>query len=498
MQRFLQLPISITATVAIAFAMTFVFASHTQAGLLSAIGKAAKIGKAGKTAGLIGGVGIAADTVKVLRRMTPDADVRRLALGFDEDGAARLADTTGGEWTVRNFGDLDDFAWQSAVLKESGHVPATHRRVELYVQDEQLFSHRAKLTALPDNLALRVVHRRKKTYPLNKTDSTLQVEARPHVLIETTTLRDLDEILFRLERDLNRASLRLLKIVPGTSDNLPSLPDRVVARAPEPQAVDPGRFGESLRALRGQTAVLTGRIENGQLLTQTRPGGNTTRLPLAEIRAAARDADVNLIVLDAVTPLQPGSRGVLGKRRSKTLDAAFQTRTGGDFIAALARHDAPISLRATNNGSRHVAIRTVKRSPDVEINARNASDRELLLHGIQFLTRTREFEEEHDSRVVWWLPSYVPVILFFNLMAGVLAWAVAYRQWWERIWPAPVSRSWLQRNAVTSARLFAFFVLFLPLFGSLALVWMVLRTALTILMIPINFVVWISSRIAMK
>jgi hypothetical protein len=83
-------------------------------------------------------------------------------------------------------------------------------------------------------------------------------------------------------------------------------------------------------------------------------------------------------------------------------------------------------------------------------------------------------------------------------MAGVLAWAVAYRQWWERIWPAPVSRSWLQRNAVTSARLFAFFVLFLPLFGSLALVWMVLRTALTILMIPINFVVWISSRISMK
>ncbi|MDH3712240.1 MAG: hypothetical protein OET44_00150 [Gammaproteobacteria bacterium] len=478
--------------------MTIASTSHAQAGLLSAIGKAAKIGKAGKAAGVIGGAAIIADTLTVLRRLTPDADVRRLALGFDEDGVARLADITGGEWSVRNFGDLDDLNWQSAVLQGTGKVPATHRRVELYVQDEQLFSHRVRLASLPDNLALRVVHRRKKIYPLHRTGGILQVEARPHVLIDTTTLRDLDEILFRMERVLNRASLRLLKVVPETTGTLPSLPGQVATRAPEPQAIDPGKFRESLRALRGQTAVLTGRIENGLLLTQSRRGGDMSRLPLAEIRRAAREADVNLIVLDANTPLQPGGGGWLGKRRSKTLDAAFQANTSGEFMAALARPHAPIKLRAESNGSRHIAISAVNRRPDVEINAGNTSDIELIAHGLHLLTRTREFEQEHDSRLVWWLPSYVPVAFALNAAAGVLAWSVAYREWWVKIWPPPVSRNWFRRNVLAGTRLIIFVVLFLPLLGGVALLWMVLRIVLVILMIPVRLTVWIRSRIAMR
>lgn len=497
MQRYLHALTSITTTVAIALTVNVALAPPAHSGLLSAIGKAAKLGKAGKAAGAAGGAAIVADTLTVLRRTTPDADVRRLALGFDEDGVARLADTAGGEWTVRNFGDLDDPGWKSAILKGPDNVPAARGRIELYVQDEQLIDHRNKLISLPDHVALHVVHRRKKVYPVRRTGGVLQVEARPNVLIETTTLRDLDEILFRLERVFNRASLRLLKVVPGTTDKLPPLPDGVVTRAPDPLAIDPMRFRESLRSLRGQTAVLSGRIENGVLLTRTHRGGSISRMPLSEIRSAARDADVNLIVLDTNTPLQPGTGGLLGKRRSKTLDAAFQAGTSGEFMAALARPDAPIMLRAERDGSRHIAISAVNRSPGVEIDVSNAPNIELIPHAIHVFARTRELEKEHDSRVVPWLPSYVLIVLVLNFVSGVLAWNVAYREWWARIWPPPVSRNWLARNAVATARLCVFVALFLPLFGGLALVWMVLRVMLLILMIPVRLAAWTGTRISL-
>jgi len=463
--------------------------------LWSALGKAAKLGKAGKAAGAVGGAAIVADTLTALRRLAPDSDVRRLALGFDEDGVARLADTTGGEWTVRNFGELDDLAWQSAMLKDAG----SYRRIELYVRDDQLFSHQTRLAALPENLDLHIVHRRKDVYPVRRGSEGdgLQVEARPDVLVDAANLRDLDQILFRLERVLNRAALRLLKVVPDSAQKLPSLPDRVVARAPEPQAIDPSNIAQSLRALRGQTAVLTGRIENSVLLTQTRRGGKITRLPIAEIRAAARDADINLIILDTNVPLQPGVGGLLGKRRSKTLDAAFQANTHGEFLAALARHDAPINLRVESNGSRHVAISSVDRRPDVEMNPGESAHIEHVVHGIHLLSRTREFEEEHDLRLVWWLPSYVVVGLIVNFVAGVLAWGIAYGEWWARIWPPPAAHQWFRRKVAGAARSFVFFGLFLPLFGGMALVWMVLRVALIIVLIPVRLATWIRLRVSL-
>jgi len=381
------------------------------------------------------------------------------------------------------------------MLKDAG----SYKRIELYVRDDQLFGHQTRLAALPDNFDLHIVHRRKNVYPVRRGSAgdNLQVEARPNVLVGAANLRDLDEILFRLERVLNRAALRLLKVVPDSTQKLPTLPDRVLGRAPEPHAIDSNNIAESLRPLRGQTAVLTGHIENNVLLTQTRRGGKVTRLPIAKIRAAAREADVNLIVLDSNVPLQPGVRGLLGKRRSKTLDAAFQANTNGEFLAALARHDAPINLRVESNGSRHVAISNVDRRPDVDLNTDELAHIEHVVHGIHLLSRTREFEEEHDLRLVWWLPSYVVVALIVNLVAGVLAWGIAYGEWWARIWPPSESPQWFRRKISGAARLLMFFVLFLPLFGGVALVWMVLRIALIIVLIPVRLTTWIRLRVSL-
>ena len=46
--------------------------------------------------------------------------------------------------------------------------------------------------------------------------------------------------------------------------------------------------------------------------------------------------------------------------------------------------------------------------------------------------------------------------------------------------------------------MFVFFVLFLPLFGGVALVWMVLRVALIIVLIPIRLAAWIGTRVSLR
>jgi len=78
--------------------------------------------------------------------------------------------------------------------------------------------------------------------------------------------------------------------------------------------LDPARLASSLDHVQGQTVVLTGRIENDALSFIDANGGDGS-LPLEDIRTAARNADVNLVVVKSETRRQPGGKNWLWQNR---------------------------------------------------------------------------------------------------------------------------------------------------------------------------------------
>ncbi len=476
-------------------------AMHTpvEAGLISALSKVAKAGKGAKISGAAVGAGLLADTLGFIKRLPPDGTIRRIAAGTDESGHLRIATANGGEWTVATPGEL------TAALRKAGdkadglRTGGSARTTAIFVPDTDLYRHRHLFANLPAEIDLRLIHRDKRHYRVTSTAEAgrvrWRVQVHKNVQLTFPQPEILDEMLFRLERTINRSSIRLLRLEPGHRAQVPSVPRTFGQGLPDADAVDPGRLTTQLHSIRGQTAIITGRIEGGVLVADAGKAG-VSRTPIAVLRKAAANADVNLIVLDTQSPVQAGVRGLFGSRaRFPALAEAFQRGTFGDFLDALTTPDAPLLLTAQREGERHIAISSVRRNvaPPAETSLAPEVAR-MVVHGAHITARDREEAEEHDMRIMVWLPSWIGFALLGNAVLGIMAWGTAWSLWWSKIWKQR-SRD-RHRNALTwlgerITRIVVFFVLFLPIAGGPALLYDFIMILIAMIRVLMRWTIWL-------
>ena len=236
------------------------------------------------------------------------------------------------------------------------------------------------------------------------------------------------------------------------------------------------------RRCAGKRCSITGRVDDN--LLYFRPSSGTEQsVKLSELTRAAADNDVNLVILHAEAPRQPGGRNWLWQRIAVGgLDDALKRATFGDFLDALgaARGEFRVSMQREPGG--RVAIRAVPADADAEpitgvvgdwwTSAVSNVTGNVVTSAVEVHARDEERQKELDRRLIPHIPSWYQFAYLAGLIAGVLGWPVA-SEWYARIWPPEERAEYgttVGYRAAQAVRLLAYLLVFLPLAGVPALI----------------------------
>jgi hypothetical protein len=334
---------------------------------------------------------------------------------------------------------------------------------------------------------------------------------RPNLLVELSQHQLFAEAIAQLERSLSRSSIRTLALEPGGPATLASVPRLDPAtKGALVDAIDPAELKGALRSVRGQTVLITGRMEDDLLLYRPASGPEQSLKILDVIRAAA-DRDVNLVILHAAVPRQPGGRNWLWQRIAVDgLDDALKRATLADFLDALATGRGAFRVGIEREGSGRVLIRAEPAGPNGEPSTGTLGDwlstaassitGNVVTSAVEVHARDEERQEELDRRIIPWLPSSYQIAYLVGLIAGLMGWPVA-RFWWERIWPREERAEYgsvAGWRAAQAARLAAFLLLFLPLAGVPAFFASLILQLWGIVTLPLRALRWIAARFEAK
>jgi hypothetical protein len=387
-------------------------------------------------------------------------------------------------------------------------------RLTIYLTEDTVFGERAFLQDLPERAALRIVAGGD-SYPLvhraGAGNETLFAALRPNLLLELGELKLFEEAVAQLERPLSRSSIRALALEPGGPATLASAPRLDPAtKGALVDAIDPAELKGALRSVRGQTVLITGRMEDDLLLYRPASGPEQSLKILDVIRAAA-DTDVNLVILHAPVPRQPGGRNWLWQRIAVGgLDDALKRATLADFLDALAASRGAFRVTLEREGGGRVLIRAVPAGSNGEPStgslgewlstAASSITGHVVTSAVEVHARDEERQNELDRRIVPWLPSGYQIAYLVGLVAGLMGWPVA-RAWWERIWPREERAEYgsvAGWRAAQTARLAAFLLVFLPVAGVPAFFASLILQLLGIVMLPLRALRWVASHFEAK
>lgn len=464
-------------------------------------------------AGEAGGKGAA----RGLHHLDPDlgSAVRQLKALPEKPGFNALAADAGseGHWRFVNrkgeiytAGNADEHARVRDQL-----LPGSTGKLSLYLTPDTVFDHRAMLQDLPPDSELfiatkSVSHRIVRA--VGEGREVLYAEARPNLRVRLTSADLFAEALFHIDRPLKPKSLRILSLETGSADGLTAVPRFDPAnRAALVDRIDPQRVTGALNSVRGQTVILTGRVE-GKVLRFIDAAGGDGSLSLDALRAAARDADVNLVIVRAETPRQPGGRNWLWQTTSiPGLDTALKQPTFGDFLASLGARDAALTVTAQRDGFGRVVIEALPPSSAaapitdtltgwVDALAGDVMGR-IAVAGIEADVRDKDRQTELDWRFIPGIPSVIQIGYMVSLALGLFGLGTAWG-WWGRIWPPEDRGEYGVRIgyvAARGARAALFALIFLPLIGLpifLRYVWLQIWGIVTI---PFRVLRWLRDRL---
>jgi hypothetical protein len=432
------------------------------------------------------------------------------------DGSAALAAqaTQEGHWRFVNkagetftAGTPEEMKRVAGVLLPEAKADV---RLTLYLTDDTVFLHRDALKDLPKGTALNLVIGRESYRLLRRGEGgaeRLFAEVRPSLVVELTDARRFAEAIWQLARPLNKSSVRILALEPGGPPRLASAPRLdPTTRRPLVDAIEPASLPAALGAVRGQTVLVTGRVD-GRLLYVQPAGGAERSILLPDLFKAAEDADVNLIVLRAATtPRQPGGRNWLWQKvEVKGLDQAMQHASFADFLNALAAPGNRLLVSATPSGRRtSLEIRSVAdlaqapQRPVGDVFSGVVSDLtgRVVTIGLDGSLRSAERQQELDWRLIPGIPSDFQAGYLVLVLLGLIGLPIA-RAWWQRLWPPETAEEYAGRTGYWAARIVrgaVFVLLFLPLTAPAAAplnLWRQVRDAATA---PLRWWRWLRSR----
>ena len=461
-------------------------------------------GEAGGTAGARLGLG-ALDNAALHIRSIPKGAVDGLALAAHAtpEGHWKFVNRPGDVYTA---GTPDEMGRVVAALAPD--LASNKPKLALYLSEDTVFNARAALKELPPDAALHVVVG-KASYPLLRKalggGERLFAEVRPNVALALDERRAVDEAFFQLSRLIEKARIRVLALSPGGPDSLKSVPRYDPAtKSALVDEIDPISLGQALGSLRGQTAVVAGRVEAGQLKFKS-SGGAEGQIPLAELESAAARADVNLVVLSSSLSSQPGGRNWLWQRVAVDgLDDALKRTTYVDFLYALSSRRGPLLVEAQAASNGRAVMRAVPLTSEASVPLSSALGEfmadvashvtgNVVTNAIELSTRSEERQRELDARFIPGIPSLVQIGYLACLVAGIAGLPFS-RAWWSRIWPVELRSEYAGAMGFWAARVVrmaVFVMVFLPLVGVPAFLASAAAQLWTILAAPWRFVRWL-------
>lgn len=461
----------------------------------------------GSGAGKVGKLGLGTlDNAATHIRTLPDT-ARRVVLAAEAtaEGHWRFVNRAGEVFTA---GTPDEMG---RIVQALAPDKAGDSRLALYLSEEAAFGPRAHLDALPRSAELHLVVDRQ-SYRLSRwrgdDGDKLHAVVRPNLLAELGVRSHFEEALWQLSRPLNRADIRVVALEPGGAHTLAGVPrrDSATGRAIV-DTLDPDTLGNALGSVRGQTVLVTGRIE-GSLLHFKPTNGPERTLVVSDLTAAAEAADVNLVILQSVSPRQPGGRNWLWQRiEVDGLDDALQRATFADFLNALGATRGRLAVTTQPDGPNRVVVQALPAGPPPEPVTGKVGEwtaeivsqvtGNVVTNAIEAHTRSKERQQELDSRIVPGIPSLAQFAYLGALLAGVLGLPVALG-WWRRLWPPERREEYAGRVGYHAARLargLLMVLVFLPIVGLPALAVSLLGQLWAILTAPFRFAGWLLARI---
>ncbi len=463
----------------------------------------ARAGRAGSAATRFEAVGLGR-AAAVLERLPAGAKDSALAAHATPEGHWKFVNREGEIYTAGTPEELKRAV--PTLLPEA----ASNAKLAIYLDEDTVFGDRALLRDLPEGSSLYVVTGND-SYPLvrraDAAPDALFAAVRPHLIVALSDRRLFEEGVVQLERPLSRASIRTLALEPGGPVTLSSSPCLdPQTRSALVDAIDPAELPGALRSLRGQTVLVTGRTEDTLLLFRPSSGSEQS-LKLRDLIDAAADADVNLVILNAEAPRQPGGRNWLWQRISVGgLDDALKRATLGDFLDALGASRGEFRAAVAREGSGRVVIRALPDTSGAEPLTDLVGDwlskvasnvtGNVVTSTVEVHARDEERQAELDRRLIPSIPSWYQVAYLVGLVAGVIGWSVA-SDWFGRLWPQEERAEYGSAfgwRAAQAARLLALLLLFLPLAGVPAVVVWMLQQFWTLATLPVRAVRWLTAR----
>jgi len=354
-------------------------------------------------------------------------------------------------------------------------------RLILYLTEDTVFARRAALKDLPRGAELNVFAGDESYRILRRSEGAgerLFAEIRANLVVELSDQQQFAEAAWQLARPLDKANIRVLALEPGSAPRLPSAPRLDAAsRTPLIDSIEPTSLAAALGAVRGQTVLVTGRIE-GRLLHFKAASGPDRSLLVNDVFSAAEQADVNLIVLHAsATPRQPGGRNWLWQKvEVKGLQEALQRPRVADFYNALAAPNSRFAVSAKPAGASRTLLQftpapDLPRPPasrpigDILSDAAASLTGRVITAGVEANVRSAELQRDIDWRLLTGVPANVQIGYLVLVLIGLLG-VPRSRLWWQRLWPNENAAEYAGRSGYWAARLVreaTFVVVFLPL-----------------------------------
>lgn len=464
-------------------------------------GIASKIGKTG-----VGALDNAAAHVASLPKL-PGATA--LAAHATPEGHWKFANREGQVFTAAT---PDELARVGAALAPDA---APGGKLALYLSADTVFAQRAAVKDLPADADLHLVVDGG-AYRLRRPAGAageFAAEFRPNVILSLADRALFEETLYRLARPLNRSNIRALALEAGGPSRLSTVPRYDPAtKAALVDRVDPAALPSALASLKGQTALVSGRIEGSSLIFRSSSGPEQT-LDVGRLVKAAEDADVNLVLLETGAAHQPGGRNWLWQTVTVSgLDDALKRATFADFLSALGGAGSELMVKAAP-GSRGRVVFSAVPAPTASAPLSETLGGwigwkswlgditgNVAVKTVEIYARDQSSERELDARLVPGIPSSLQFAYLGSLVAGLIAWQVS-SAWWARIWPAEQRQEYAGRLGYWAARLtrlIAYVAVFLPLVGAPAFLWLVILQLWAMVTWPFRAASWVWGRVSAR
>ncbi len=349
-------------------------------------------------------------------------------------------------------------------------------KLALVIRASDLPGDLQQFDSLPHDWPVFIQGKKTRLYELHRGESAAL--SYNNVVLRVKNIDEVHDGLWMLQRPSMFRTLRFVKLDKKAASPLPA---NTYDSGFAVESVAADGLIDSMKSIRNQTLVLSGRIVDGRLLGS---GKNPFAVSMQKLQQVADDNDIHLVVLDSDRP-DLVLKKVSHSMQKAVKDQAAQYDSIGDFFNRLGDPDSPnrLELHASRSGKNQIAIQWKATKAATTGNMVNASAEilkhmpvHLLLHSTFFYIQDQERSKELDARIIPNISSNIQFYVIISVVLGFTALGTSWRLWCK-LWPLRTRseyRHLLVFMLLWPLHRLLFLLLFIPALGVFSFLWLLL------------------------